>query len=135
MTYWESVATVVAAHREEVSADLDRLRHERGRLQEQLRALDERIATHEHLLCLVSEVDGAAAVEQDLTLHEAMATVLRDSLEQRLRAPDLAQEINRRGLYRMRDGRPVEPQQVHARVGHYGQMFIREGTFIKLSGA
>lgn len=32
----------------------------------------------------------------------------------------------------MRDGRPVEPQQVHARVGHYPDLFEKVGTFIKL---
>jgi hypothetical protein len=33
----------------------------------------------------------------------------------------------------MRDGRPVEAQQIHARVGQYPHLFIREGTFIKLA--
>jgi len=32
----------------------------------------------------------------------------------------------------MRDGRKVEAQQIHARVGHYPELFEREGTFIKL---
>jgi hypothetical protein len=32
----------------------------------------------------------------------------------------------------MRDGRPVETQQIHARVGNYESLFEREGTFIKL---
>ena len=34
----------------------------------------------------------------------------------------------------MRDGRPVEAQQIHARVGHYGHIFERWGTFIGLRG-
>jgi hypothetical protein len=33
----------------------------------------------------------------------------------------------------MRDGRPVEAQQIHARVGHYPNLFAKEGTFIKLA--
>ena len=41
--------------------------------------------------------------------------------------------INSQRLYRMRDGRPVEAQQIHARVGQYPHLFIREGTFIKLA--
>lgn len=49
-----------------------------------------------------------------------------------MRAADLAKEIDRCGLYRMRDGRPVEAQQIHARVGHYPDDFGRDGTFIKL---
>ena len=65
-------------------------------------------------------------------LHEAMAEVLRTAPERMMRAGDLAAAIERRGLYRMRDGRPVEAQQIHARVGHYGTLFTKEGTFIKL---
>lgn len=49
-----------------------------------------------------------------------------------MRAVDLAAEIDRRKLYRMRDGRPVEAQQIHARVGNYPHLFTRNGTFIRL---
>lgn len=60
-----------------------------------------------------------------------MAEVLEIARERRLRASDLATAIERRGLFKMRDGRPIETQQIHARVGHYPAMFTKEGTFIK----
>jgi hypothetical protein len=50
-----------------------------------------------------------------------------------MRAGDLAAQVNGRGLYRMRDGRPVEAQQIHARVGQYPHVFNKQGTFITLS--
>ncbi len=68
-----------------------------------------------------------------MTLHEAMAEVLRTTHEHMLRAGDLAAEVDRCGLYKMRDGRPVEAQQIHARVGHYQHLFTKVGTFITLA--
>ena len=54
-------------------------------------------------------VGGAKAAhdggDRDLTLHEAMWRVLKDSANGRLRAGEIIAEIERRGLYRMRDGR------------------------------
>jgi hypothetical protein len=67
-----------------------------------------------------------------LTLHEAMAAVLQTAPQRMMRARDLATEINERRLYWMRDGRPVEVRQIHARVGHHPHLFVREGTLIKL---
>jgi hypothetical protein len=58
--------------------------------------------------------------------------VLKDAPNRMMRPADLGAAIHARGLYRMRDGRPVETQQIHARVGNYGHLFEREGTFIKL---
>ena len=67
-----------------------------------------------------------------MTLHDAMEVVLRDAAHG-MRAGDLASEITRRRLYRMRDGRPVEAQQIHARVGNYPHLFKKVGTFIHLA--
>jgi len=67
-----------------------------------------------------------------MTLHEAMREVLQAAPMRMMRAHDLAAEIDSRHLYRMRDGRAVEPQQIHARTGNYPDLFEREGTFIKL---
>lgn len=61
--------------------------------------------------------------DHDLTLHEAMALVLRETVDQRLPAVELAAAINQRGLYRMRDGRPVAPGQIHARARNYAHLF------------
>jgi hypothetical protein len=49
-----------------------------------------------------------------------------------MRPVDLAAEINRRGLYRMRDGRPIKTQQIRTRTGNHPEMFERDGAFIRL---
>lgn len=67
-----------------------------------------------------------------MPLHYAMALVLRDHGNEGMRAPELTDEINRRGLYRMRDGRPADAHQVHARVHNYPERFVREDGRIKL---
>lgn len=135
--YWELVRKVARANREEIEADLDRLRLERAAAQRAVDEIDRRISAFELLVTAAGE-DVARGDEErgaPLTLHEAMAEILRGVSGHELRAPDLAREINSRGLYRMRDGRPVEAQQIHARVGNYGHMFERRGTSIGLREA
>ncbi len=58
------------------------------------------------------------------TLHEAMEVVLRENPEG-MRAPDLAREIARRGLYEGREG-PASTQQIHARANNYAKLFRKE---------
>jgi hypothetical protein len=48
-------------------------------------------------------------------LHEAIETVLRDAGGP-MHADDIAAEINRRGLYKRGDDRPLHGAQVRARV-------------------
>lgn len=76
---------------------------------------------------------GGGREEGPMALHDAMALVLRDHGNEGMRAPELADEINRRGLYRMRDGRPADAHQVHARVHNYPDRFAREDGRIRLS--
>lgn len=64
-------------------------------------------------------------------LHEAMATVLRERGEP-LTGRELADEINRRGLYRRKDGSPLPLNQVHARASNYGDLFVKEDGRIGL---
>jgi len=40
--------------------------------------------------------------------------------------------INDRGLYRTRDGSPVEVNQVHARTSNYQELFDKDGPLIRL---
>jgi hypothetical protein len=42
--------------------------------------------------------------------------------------------VNTRGLYRTRDGSPVEVNQVHARTGNYPDLFEKQGSQIRLKG-
>lgn len=67
-----------------------------------------------------------------MTLHEAMASVLRQAPSGRLTARELADEINQRDLYRMRDGRPVAPGQIHARARNYGHLFAIASRLVSL---
>lgn len=64
-----------------------------------------------------------------LTLHEAIAVVLREGAKT---SRELADEINRRNLYRRKDGRPLPANQVSARVRAYGCLFERKGKMIFL---
>jgi hypothetical protein len=132
MGYQDEIAEIVSKHAEEIRADLSRSREALERSKAEVAQFDRRVATYEWLLEVASPEllpPGTAG----LTLHDAMVEVLRKAPQRMMRAGDLAAEINRRHLYRMRDGRPVEAQQIHARVGHYPQLFTREGTFIKLA--
>lgn len=66
-----------------------------------------------------------------LTLHEALARVLEEAGNEAMTARELADAVNRRGLYRKRDGSPVEVNQVHARVNNY-DLFEKSGPKIRL---
>src|SRR5215510_5278715 len=58
-----------------------------------------------------------------MTLHEALVRVLEDNGNEWMSARELADEVNRRGLYRKRDGTAVEVNQVHARAKNYDALF------------
>jgi hypothetical protein len=64
-----------------------------------------------------------------MTLHAAMHKVLKEAAGGKLRAGEIIAEIDRQGLYRMRDGRQPESQQIHARANHYPNMFGKEGSY------
>ena len=64
-----------------------------------------------------------------MTLHDAMHKVIRESPDRRLRASEIIAEIERQGLYRMRDGRVPESQQIHARANHYPHLFEKDGSY------
>lgn len=131
MGFAELVGEMASAHVEELQGDLDQARYALRDARARSAELERRVVALESLLELADKsrpVRPAAKV----TLHEAMVEVLRETPGGMLRAGDLASQINRRRLYRMRDGRPAEAQQIHARVGHYPHLFTREGTFITL---
>lgn len=133
MGFAAELQPVVAAHIDEIAADLDRARRDLAHHQGEVAALERKVGQLEGLLALVEPDSLNRGIPGDgMTLHEAMVVVLRDA-EHGLRAGDLAAEINRRRLYRMRDGRPVEAQQIHARVGNYGHLFRKSGPSILLA--
>jgi hypothetical protein len=73
-----------------------------------------------------------AAGAGTLTLHDAIARVLEDNGNEWMTARELADEVDRRGLYRKRDGSKVEVNQVHARTHNYGDLFEKDGARIRL---
>jgi hypothetical protein len=67
------------------------------------------------------------------TLHEAMELVLREVSHPEMPAKEIARILNERGLYRMKDGRPVRYQQCAARASKYTNLFtLRPGNLIAL---
>jgi hypothetical protein len=67
-----------------------------------------------------------------MTLHDAIVLVLRERGEKPMTARELADTVNERGLYRKRDGSPVEVNQVHARANNYEELFEKDGPIIRL---
>lgn len=132
-TYLEELAHWSSQHTEALQRDLAIARDARDRLTRDLDAANERVALLSALLSVGTSPEPVGADSNaQLSLHAAMVKVLESAPERMMRARDLAAEIDRRGLYRMRDGRAVEPQQIHARTGNYPDLFGKEGTFIKL---
>jgi hypothetical protein len=74
----------------------------------------------------------AVAVQTTMTLHEALVQVLREGGNEGKTARELADAVNGQGLYRKRDGSPVEPNQIQARVNNYGTLFRKSGSLISL---
>ena len=132
MPYLEAIGAAAADNAEQISTDLMQARQARQRCEQQLNGLTAQVAVLEWLVTL-AQGEPLAAATTPMTFHAAMTEVLRTAPGRMMRAAELAAEINRRGLYRMRDGRPVEAQQIHARVGHYPDRFRREATYIKLT--
>ncbi len=131
MSYLDDVKMVVNARRDELAADLALARQLVDRRASDLSQAQHRVSTLQALLTLVDDVDVRPSGKRK-KLHFAMKEVLETQPLRMMRAAALAAEITAEDLYRMQDGRPVDAGQIHARVGNYPNMFVREGTFIKL---
>ena len=131
----KDVRAAVDANRSQLMIELEAARVELQRSRSAVSKLEREVAALEALLVddqqptVMSPPNGDAP----LTLHDAMALVIREQPTRLMRPSDLAAEIRRRGLYVMRDGRPVEAQQIHARVGHYPQVLRKQGQYIGLA--
>ena len=60
-----------------------------------------------------------------LTLHEAIKEVLKKE-RRPLTTAEIASAINRNKLYGKKDGTPVEPSQISARVNKYPGLFVKD---------
>src|SRR4051794_29888144 len=104
--------------------------------EEELRELEER---REQLVELIGQAkaalglaSGAPASRRALTLHEAIAQLLRERGNEWTSAREIADEVNRRALYYKRDGSPVELNQIHARTKNYTHLFEKQGSKVRL---
>jgi hypothetical protein len=138
MTYQDALAELTATHRGQIQADLETARDQYEDSKAYLAAAERHLHMLEGLLTTgataETSADGGTVAEpvndnRALTLHEAMRQVLKDSPKGKLRAGEIIAEIERRNLYRMRDGRIPESQQIHARAGHYPHMFGKDGSY------
>jgi hypothetical protein len=131
MSLDDVLTDLASRHAQELRSRIDRDRRLLEEQQAETAEIERRLAAEVWLLESSAEPSPTRETLR-LSAHGAMAEVLRTAPQHRMRPPDLAAEINRRGLYAMRDGRPIESQQIHARVGNYPDMFERDGVFIKL---
>lgn len=101
----------------------------------ELRELDER---RERLVALINRTRAALGepavpiAPKRLTLHEAIKQVLEENGNHWMSVRELADEINRRGLYAKKDGTPIEPSQIHARTKNYEPLFEKNGPEVRL---
>lgn len=69
--------------------------------------------------------------EASMKLHEAIKVVLKEAGHP-MSTREIAAEVNRRGLYRKKDGSEVTDFQVHGRTKNYSKLFRREGATASL---
>jgi|PlaIllAssembly_1097288.scaffolds.fasta_scaffold848493_1 hypothetical protein len=131
MPYKAALAQIAQDHRAELEGDLFTARAEYATALELLESAKRRMHMLEGLLNGVSTPEALEPREamQEMTLHAAMHKVLSDSPTGKLRAGEIISEIARLNLYRMRDGRVPESQQIHARANHYPELFGKDGPF------
>lgn len=125
----DSLRIALEKARPELEAALADARHD-------LDALDARRA---ELVSLIRQTEAGLGINEParaaerLTLHDAIALVLREQGNRWMSTRELADEINNRGLYHKRDRAPVETSQIHARTKNYSHLFEKDGSLIRLS--
>src|SRR5690348_12532686 len=135
MSYESALTQIGTDHRAEIEADLAAARSELEQAQTAMEKAARRVHMLESLLqpiepaLIEPETSESSETPGKMTLHSAMQKVLRESQSGRLRAGEIIAEIKRRHLYRMKDGRLPESQQIHARASHYPELFGKDGSF------
>ena len=107
---------------------LEGARSEMASLKRRQAELEAQIREAERALGDTGVDDPTAA----MTLHDALAHVLRERDNEGMTARQLTDAVNARGLYRKRDGSPVEVNQVQARINNYNAVFVKVGGAIQL---
>jgi hypothetical protein len=102
--------------------ELDAMRARQAELEEQIARAEAALGE------ATGQPRGAAA----MTLHDALAEVLRTNGNDWMTVRELVAAVTEQGLYRKRDGGPVDVNQVHARTGNYSAVFEKNGGNIRL---
>jgi hypothetical protein len=118
-----------------IEAGLVEAEEELAGLRERERELEGLIARAKAALGAELEPEPRPSESERLTLHEAIARVLNENRNSWLTVRELADEVNRRQLYKKRDGSPVEPNQIHARAKNYTALFEKDGPRVRLRTA
>lgn len=135
MSYASDLTQIAGENRAEIQTDLAAARVQCETARSVLEDATRRVRFLESLLNAGGVLGSAAKApsssdpKEKMTLHAAMQQVLRDSPTGKLRAGEIIAEIERLGLYRMRDGRLPESQQIHARAGHYPELIGKDGPY------
>jgi hypothetical protein len=103
-------------------AELDALDARRGELQALIVQAE----------AALGEESRPSAGTAAMTLHDALAQILRENGNEPMTARALADAVNGRGLYSKKDGSAVEVNQVHARTSNYQDLFEKDGSLIRL---
>lgn len=125
----EELNEALEASRPAVEAALREAETELEELRSRTSELEAMIARAHAVL---GRVEAAPEPRGRLTLHEALAQILREQGNRWMTVRELAEEVNTSKLYRKRDGSLVEPSQIHARAKNYERLFEKEGSRIRL---
>jgi len=66
-----------------------------------------------------------------MTLHEAIIIILSDS-GRKMTTREIADELDKKKLYKKKDGSIITDYQVHGRTKNYPKLFNREGSMVSL---
>lgn len=66
-----------------------------------------------------------------MTLHDAMMQVLKEG-GRSMTVKEIADAINKKGLYQRGDGTPLPSSQISARANNYPALFCKENGLIAL---
>lgn len=102
----------------------------------ELASLNQRKAELEALIAQAEAIqrtrNASGTLQQRLTLHGALAVILREEGNRWMTVRELADAVNERGLYRKKDGSTVEMNQIHARTKNYSDLFDKDGSNVRL---
>lgn len=127
----DDLARLLNASRPDFERAIAKARLELDACEARCRELGSLIETAEAVVGL--EPSGGGRGKRERTLRAAMKSVLRSAPMRRLPAPEIAAAIRERDLYRRPNGTAVDVGQIHNRVHHYPDEFLREDGFIRLA--